>query len=461
MRIRRVPETPLSRFFSFASLGAGLAAGAAFETARRTLTPSNQSSSVPSENVYSSFITPSNATRLANTLSRMRGAALKLGQMLSIQDSSIIPPALLEALERVRQSADVMPASQLTRVLTQELGDGWRERVIEFDDAPFAAASIGQVHRGVISVGEGDDKSMVEAVFKVQYPGIARSIASDLGNLKRLVSVGNFIPDSFFLDEAIKVAEEELTAECDYVAEAEHQARYRELVRNTPSLEGFYVPEVFKEYSSGKVLVSERVAGVPIDKVREMDLDTRNSVAGRMMRLVLAELFMFGFQQSDPNWSNYLYDPEKDVINLIDFGAAKEYSEEFLMNYLSLIRACANQDREGVIDQSIRLGFLTGEETKEMFDAHVAASFAVGEPFNEVNRRGFDFATSDIPARTAKFGKVMLQYRLTPPPKEAYSLHRRLSGAFLMSTKLGAVVNACEALEEIIETLKSQGKIAG
>ena len=153
---------------------------------------------------------------------------------------------------------------------------------------------------------------------------------------------------------------------------------------------------------------------MPIEKVKEVDIDVRNSVAGRMIRLILAQLFMFGFQQSDPNWSNYLYDPKKDVINLIDFGAAKECREYLLMNYLSLFCACANQDRPSVIVQSTRLGFLTGKEKKEMFDAHVAAIFAVGGPFNEANGRGFDFTTNDIPARTAKSGNVMLQYRFHP-----------------------------------------------
>ena len=457
MRERSVPESPLSRVLAFGGLGAGLLAGAAAETARRAVgfSPSSSNSNEP---IYSAFVSDANAERLASSLSRMRGAALKLGQMLSIQDDAVIPPVVLKALERVRQGADIMPARQLSRVLARELGEDWRERIVEFDETPIAAASIGQVHRGKI---HDDLGHVVDVVFKIQYPGVARSIKSDLNNLKRLVTVGNFIPESFYLDDALKAAGEELERECDYETEAKNQQKYRELVLANSALKNeFYVPKVYQSHSTKHVLVSEFVKGVPIDRLAERSLELRNLVGNSMLRLAMSELFIFGFQQSDPNWSNYLYDDESGKINLIDFGAAREYSEEFLMQYLALIRACATRDREAVLSNSISLGFLTGEETKEMFEAHVNASFAVGEPFQDQNRKtGFDFTKNDIPARTAKFGKVMLQYRLTPPPKEAYSLHRRLSGAFLMSTKLGATVQAAEMLDAIIQTLVEEGRI--
>lgn len=389
----------------------------------------------------------------------MRGAALKLGQILSIQDENVVPETVLRALERVRQGADVMPAVQLERVMKEELGEGWRARVARFEEVAFAAASIGQVHRGrVLKEGKGE----VDVVFKVQYPGVGKSIRSDLGNLRRLVTMGGFVPESFFVDEALKVAEEELERECDYTIERANQERYRDmLMANDELSQTFYVPEVFGEFCTKHVLASEFVRGVAIDKVGGMEKAVRDNVAEKLLKLTLSELFVFAFQQSDPNWSNYLYDKETRRINLIDFGAARAYNEEFLLRYLELIRACARGDREGVIDYSMRLGFLTGEESRDMMDAHVQASFAVGEPFHERNReRGFNFAGNDIPARTAKFGRVMLNHRLTPPPKEAYSLHRRLSGAFLMSMKLGATINAARMLEETVGELVREGRIA-
>ncbi|CDF41298.1 unnamed protein product [Chondrus crispus] len=379
--------------------------------------------------------------------------------MLSIQDDSVIPKPVLLALERVRQGADVMPERQLNAVLQRELGAQWRDSVVSFESTPIAAASIGQVHRAVIDAGEEGE---VDVVFKIQYPGVARSIKSDLSNLKRLVTVGNFIPDNFFLDDALAHAEEELQRECDYTIEAANQQTYRDLVLASPILrEQFYVPKVYPSHSTQHVLVSEFVKGIAIDRIADQPQHLRNEVASSLLRLTMTELFVLAFQQSDPNWSNYLYDMESGKLNLIDFGAARPYEEPFLMRYLALIRACAARDRQAVIDHSVALGFLTGEESKEMLHAHVQASFAVGEPFQEQNRdKGFDFTHNDIPARTAKFGKVMLQYRLTPPPKEAYSLHRRLSGAFLMSTRLGATINAAEMLEATVATLVAEGRVS-
>ena len=208
MRERRVPETPIARVLAFSTLGAGLALGAAAESARRLFQTPSADSTAAASGIYSSFISDANAHRLADSLSRMRGAALKLGQMLSIQDEDVVPPIVSQALERVRQAADVMPRRQLESVLSLELGADWREKVVEFEDVPLAGASIGQVHRGVI---EDEDSKRRDVVFKVQYPGVARSIRSDLANLKRLVTEGNVIPDSFYLGDELKAAQEELT----------------------------------------------------------------------------------------------------------------------------------------------------------------------------------------------------------------------------------------------------------
>jgi aarF domain-containing kinase len=128
----------------------------------------------------------------------MRGAALKVGQMLSIQDESMLPPQLAAILHRVRNQADVMPQRQLHRALAQQLGDDWRNKLLSFDDIPFAAASIGQVHKAVLHDG-------TQVVIKVQYPGVATSISSDIRNVNSLINVFNVLPKGMFLDETLKV----------------------------------------------------------------------------------------------------------------------------------------------------------------------------------------------------------------------------------------------------------------
>ncbi|CAL5437700.1 unnamed protein product [Camellia sinensis] len=437
-RERRVPSTPFSRALGFAGLGAGLAWGTIQESAKRIVfgMPDSQEK----QSALSPFLSEKNAERLALALCRMRGAALKLGQMLSIQDESIIPPPILAALDIVRQGADVMPMSQLNQVLDAELGPDWSSKLISFDYEPMAAASIGQVHRAVTKNG-------LHIAVKIQYPGVADSIESDIENVKRLLDYTNLIPENLFLDRAMKVAKEELSRECDYELEATNQRRFRDLLSNT---KGFYVPKVMTDISSKRVLATELVPGIPIDKVALLTQETRNYVAKKLLELALMELFVFRFMQTDPNWSNFLYDEATRTINLIDFGAARDFPKCFVDDYLRMVLACANSDREEVIAMSKRLGFLTGMESEIMLEAHVQAAFVVGLPFSKTG--GYDFRSTNITQSVSNLGATMLRHRLTPPPDEVYSLHRKLSGAFLACIKLGAVVPCRELLLEVSES---------
>ncbi|XP_050363525.1 protein ABC transporter 1, mitochondrial [Argentina anserina] len=433
-RERRVPSTPFSRALGFAGLGAGLAWGTLQESTKRLIygTP-------PSQSAVSPFLSPQNAERLALALCRMRGAALKLGQMLSIQDESLVPAPILAALDIVRQGADVMPRSQLNQVLDAELGPGWSSKLTSFDYEPLASASIGQVHRAVTKDG-------MDVAIKIQYPGVADSISSDLENVKLLLDYTNLIPKGLYLERAMKVAKEELSRECNYELEAESQNRFRDLLSDA---QGFYVPLVVDELSSKRVLTTELISGIPIDKVALLDQETRNYVGRKLLELTLRELFVFRFMQTDPNWSNFLYDKPTNTINLIDFGAARDYPKNFVDDYLRMVVACANSDRDTVLEMSKRLGFLAGSESEVMLEAHVQAGFVVGLPFAKPG--GYDFRASNITQSISNLGATMLQHRLTPPPDEAYSLHRKLAGAFLACIKLGAVVPCRELLLEVYE----------
>ncbi|KAL3652985.1 mitochondrial chaperone [Castilleja foliolosa] len=436
-RERRVPSTPFSRAIGFAGLGAGLAWGTLQESAKRIAfgTPISQDN----QNALSPFLSERNAERLALALCRMRGAALKLGQMLSIQDESLVPAPILAALDIVRQGADRMPRNQLNQVLDAELGSNWSSKLTSFDYEPMAAASIGQVHRAVTKDG-------LEVAIKIQYPGVADSIESDIDNVKLLLTYTNLLPEKMFVDNAMKVAKEELSRECDYELEAKNQKRFRSLLSDT---KGCYVPFVVDELSSRRVLTTELVAGVPIDKVAVLDQETRNFVGKKLLELTLMELFILRFMQTDPNWSNFLYDDAKKTINLIDFGAARDYPKHFVDDYLRMVVACANCDKEAVIEMSRSLGFLTGMESEVMIDAHVQAGFIVGLPFAKPG--GYDFGSTNITQSISHLGATMLRHRLTPPPEEAYSLHRKLSGAFLACIKLRAVVPCRELLLQVYD----------
>lgn len=190
---RKVPSTRIGRMASFGGLFAGLGVGTINELTKGALGLGG------STDMKSALFSPKNAERIVDTLCRVRGAALKLGQILSIQDSTIVSPQLVKAFDRVRQAADYMPDWQVEKVLKSEFGNEWRQKFQTFEDKPFAAASIGQVHRGTLHDG-------TEVAVKIQYPGVARSIESDIDNLVGMLKVWNVFPAGIFIDNVVKVS---------------------------------------------------------------------------------------------------------------------------------------------------------------------------------------------------------------------------------------------------------------
>lgn len=435
-----VPTTRISRAFGFASLGAGLAIGTVSELAKRTFGASQNS------NGPLVLSNDANAQRLTDSLRRMRGAAMKLGQMLSIQDESIAPPALTNALAQVRKGAEAMPQHQLNQQLVDQWGENWRDK-IEMEDRPFAAASIGQVHRGTLV---SPSTSITKVAVKVQYPGVADSIESDLSNLSMLVNATGLAPPGLFLENVIRVGRDELKVECDYQCEAANQKRFQTLISSDPSLvaDRVVVPQVIEELSTNRILVTELVRGGTIDKVVNLDQTERNRIGRAIMRLTMLELFVWRFMQTDPNWGNFLYDVRTRTTYLIDFGAAREYDEEFVRGYLNIVVANANRDENTLMEESIRMGFLTGEENDIMLEAHKLSGYCLGEPFQSYEP--YDFKSSRITSRISEHGSVFLKHRLTPPPEEVYTLHRKLAGAYNLCIKLGAKISCRDLLDEVI-----------
>ncbi|XP_069983392.1 uncharacterized protein Coq8 isoform X3 [Penaeus vannamei] len=441
---RKVPHSRIGRLMSFGGLAAGLGAGTLAELTRRSL-GMNEGKGSGSLLDASPFLTEANAKRIVDTLCRVRGAALKLGQMLSIQDNALINPQLQKIFERVRQSADFMPAWQLENALVDQFGPDWRSLVTSFDERPFAAASIGQVHLATLPDGRS-------VAMKIQYPGVAEGIDSDINNLIGTLKIANILPEGLYVDSVIEVAKKELNWECDYVREAECTTRFRELVKPYPE---YYVPEVISQLCTKQVFSSELIDGVPVDKCIEMDQETRNYICEKILRLCLLELFKFGFMQTDPNWSNFFYNAETEQLALLDFGACRSYEKSFVDKYIQIIHGAATCNREKIYEYSKELGFLTGHEAKVMIDAHIDAVMILGEAFQE--DKLFHFGAQDTTYRIQHLVPVMLSHRMCAPPEESYSLHRKMSGVFLLCARLNGQVNCKPLFEEAFEGYKYGG----
>ncbi|KAJ7468745.1 ABC1-domain-containing protein [Mycena latifolia] len=439
----KVPSSRLGRLFHYGGLAASLGYGAASEIIRRTANSEGSQQSV--------MMTEANITRLVSKLSQMRGAALKLGQFLSIQDTHVLPADVDKIFRRVQDSAHYMPDWQMEQVLTSALGPDWEQAFTSFDRVPFAAASIGQVHTATLAAAVSPTGAAARVAVKIQFPNIANSIASDLGYISLLLTAGRLLPKGLFLERTMQVMKAELADECDYKREAGFLRMF-----GAPDHLGddprFTVPWVW-EGSTERVLVMEHLDGTSVGAAR-LDQRDRDDIAARIIELCLKELFEFRLMQTDPNWSNFLWNARTRRVELVDFGATREYSKAFIDDWLRLLQAAARDDRTACIEWSLKLGYLTGEENQVMLDAHVDSMTLLATPFKPGTRQPFAFgqgtAWADVTVQIRAQIPVMLQHRLTPPPQETYSLNRKLSGAFLLAARLGATVDTRAIWDRVV-----------
>jgi aarF domain-containing kinase len=441
LRESRVPSSRLGRLWNYGGLAAGMFAGAIGEGLSRAVGGGGSGSVM---------LSAANMERLVAKLSRMRGAALKLGQMMSFQDAKMLPAQIQEVLQRVQDRADYMPGWQRDRVLAANLGDNWRDLFGEFEDKPIAAASIGQVHRATLK----SDGTRV--AVKIQFPGVADSINSDLDNLAILLAATKLLPKGLYLNKTIDNARTELAWECDYEREAQCAERYRELLSastsaSSPSEDAvFSVPRIYPSASGKHVLTMEFMDGLPVTRITSFTQAQRDWIGTQILRLCLREITEFRFMQTDPNWTNFLYNAATSRLELLDFGASREYPPEFITRYVRLLEAASRSDRDVVKALSEELGYLTGHESRAMLDAHVTSVLTLAEPFLRSAPEVYDFRDQTITERVKAQIPVMIHERLAPPPEETYSLHRKLSGAFLLCARLGSRVRCRELFEDAL-----------
>ncbi len=430
-RRARIPAGRLERLTRIGWMAGELALGGVAEGARRLAGADSSVSNV--------FLTEANAKRLASRLSSLRGAAMKLGQLLSLEGDDFLPPEFAAALSTLRADASAMPEAQLRRVLAGSWGKGWRERFRNFDEEPIAAASIGQVHYAEAADGR-------KLALKIQYPGVARSIESDVDNLATAFRLARIVPGDFDVDGVVEEAKRQLRQEVDYLAEAAHLRHYAELLGDAAE---WVVPRVHHDLTTRTILAMDHLPGLPLEDLcgPEHPAERRNRAAERLYDLLFRELFEFRFVQTDPNFANYLWLPEAGCIGLLDLGAARAFPTPLVEGYRRLFRAGIDSDRRAMRDVAADIGFFPRAERADRIDAVVDLMLLGTEAFRA--RSAYDFSGSDLAARIRAvgldlaFGKGFFR----SPPPETLFLHRKLAGTFLLCARLGARVQLRDRIE--------------
>ena len=406
--------------------------GAVQEGARRALTGASLD---PME----LLLTPANARALAARLSEMRGAAMKIGQLLSMEASQLLPRELSAALGMLRADAHQMPMSQLVDVLGREYGRGWEQRFRRFSFTPLAAASIGQVHRAQTRDGR-------DLALKVQYPGVARSIDSDIDNLAMLLRL--LVPRGLDIAPLLAEAKAQLQREADYRLEAEMLRHYAQLLGTDPD---FIVPGVHSDLSTDHILAMDYIEGEPIDALAVGSSQEILDRAGtRLVRLLLREMFAFGFMQTDPNFANFLHATASGRIALLDLGAARPLATELVQGYALLAEALLHGRLDLVPAAAERLGYLREQDSAAERQAMTDLMWLASEPIRSAGP--YDFAASTLAARVSDRAQDLFLrqgFTTTPPPSTMF-IHRKVVGIFFLCARLGARVDVSALLREAL-----------
>jgi predicted unusual protein kinase regulating ubiquinone biosynthesis (AarF/ABC1/UbiB family) len=421
-RHRSVPSSRLARFGAMGGLATGLAGDMAMGAGRALARGERP-------RLDTLLLTPASMERIADRLSQMRGAAMKLGQLMSMETGDLLPPELAAILARLRDAAHMMPPKQLKSVLEDTYGPDFRRHFKGFDTTPLAAASIGQVHRATAADG-------TSLVLKIQYPGVRAAIDSDLDNAAALIRWSGMLPEELDLAPLLAEARKQLHEEADYAREGAYMARFSALLEHD---DRFVVPRYRPELSAPGALAMSHEPSEPIEALAVAAPEVRDRAMSALIDLCLRELFEFRLMQTDPNFANYRWRPETGQIVLLDFGATREIGAEVAAGHLELLRAGLARDRDRVFAALEALGFvrpgLAERHRVALLDMAAMGFGALDGPL--------DFAADDLPDRMRQRGMEIGSERdlWHIPPAETLFLQRKIGGLYLLAARLGATVD--------------------
>jgi len=428
-----VPGGRWSRLARLGSLASGVAGGMLAEGARQFAQGKRPS-------VSDMLLTPANARRVTQQLAQLRGAAMKVGQLLSMDAGDLLPPELGDILARLRADARPMPMSQLVTVLNANWGEGWDRHFLKFSFSPVAAASIGQVHLAQTIDGR-------YLAIKVQYPGVRQSIDSDIDNVASLLRISGLLPRGLDIDALLQDAKRQLHAEADYLREGDWLSQYGRLLAGRPE---YLLPEMHADLTTENVLAMCCMGGVPVESLIHSPQAERNRVVGLLITLLFREIFDFQLIQTDPNFANYRYDTATRRLILLDFGATRVYPAAVVDAYRRLLLGAMAGNRLAMSIAASDIGYFQGSIQEKHRQAILDIFTQACEPLSHAGE--FDFGQTDLAARIRDAALVLSREKELrhSPPADALFLHRKLGGLYLLAAKLKARVNVQDLVKGFV-----------
>lgn len=376
------------------------------------------------------------AQDVADTLGTMKGVLMKIGQLASYVDDGIAPPAR-RILGRLQDSVPPMSPELAAGVVEAELGARPERVFAEWDPLPIAAASIGQVHRAITADGQA-------VAVKVQYPGVAQTMAADLGNVALIRSLLKMAVPSQDVTALIEELRERIGEELDYEREAENQRRFAAYFDGHPTAR---VPKIIDELSTARVMTSELATGARFTEMLQWPQEEKDLAAETIYRFTFRSLYELLAFNGDPHPGNYLFEPGGRVT-FLDFGLVKHFTPAELSPLASMIEAlCLHGDEEEFRRAMERADFL--QPGAPIATQDVVAHMALF--YDSIRQRGPRTMTSEYSSAVARryvdFKNPLAAHAKIPRP---YVLVQRINlGLFAILGEMNATADWRGISEEI------------
>ena len=374
--------------------------------------------------------------QIANTLGEMKGAVMKVGQIAS-QYKDIFPPEVAKAISKLQRQAPPMPFPAIQKQLEKELGQPIDNLFTSFDREPFAAASIGQVHKAILPNGE-------QVVVKVQYPGVDEACESDLKQVRlALRLMGVLKIDKKLQDRLFAEIQDSLNAELNYEIEAQNLTVFKTFHEALD--EKIIIPRVYPQYSTRRVLTLSLEQGESIETASTWPQDVRNQLGRRLVRALGQEIFYLKRFHCDPHPGNFAFREDGHVI-VYDYGGVKTLNTEIIEHFKTLINAARQHDIDTLEDQLITLNALSekGKFPKELYEEWLDVLL---RPLTTQ----YDFAENSAHHDGVLLVKKSLKYwDLFKPSPDTLMVNRTISGHYWNLIQLKVNDDLSDLFEELV-----------
>lgn len=377
---------------------------------------------------------------ITESLSQLRGAAMKAGQLLSLDLEDYFPPEAIKILSQLQNSVTEMPEIDVRKILINKLPAQKYQQVAQLTTTPFAAASMGQVYKAQIKI-EGQEK-LTPVVFKVLYPGLENAVESDVTLLKRAMwAFCKLTGRDMNLDPLFEEIEIVLKNEMDYVHEKNAYEKFHGLTKSkTWQYQNIKTPSVLPDFCTEHFLCLTFEPGLTLKAWMDSKppKEDREKMALTLLDLYMTEFFEWGYVQTDPNPGNFLV--QEDGLVALDFGASKHYDLAFRQGYSKLLKTIRTLDKEAIKKEAIAFGLISEKESDEAFATFTELLKAGIQPF--LQNSFFNFSDDTFLKENSRLSKELLQkLKYSPPPHQLIFLHRKLGGIYAILRKLGVEID--------------------